>query len=159
MRITEPLLKKLLFYDPDKGTFTWLVPRQKRYGKRAGTVNPDGYRLIKVCGRAYMEHQLAWLYMTGAFPSGQIDHINAIRDDNRFANLRPIPGARNKIPSKGWASSGLKGVHYSTVPGRWRARIGVDGKVIYLGMFPTKEAAYEAYCAAARKYHGQYWRP
>ena len=160
--LSQSLLKELLHYDPDTGIFTWLVNLRMGYhdmGKQAGTTNPDGYRLIRIRGRSYMAHQLAWIYVTGEPAFAEIDHINAIRHDNRFHNLRRATRGQNAIKSMPSAFSGFKGVSSSLSKGRWRSRISVDGKVLYLGMFSSKEAAHDAYCAAAKKYHGEYWRP
>ena len=35
-----------------------------------------------------MAHHLAWLYMTGEWPEYDIKHVNGLKDDNRFSNLR-----------------------------------------------------------------------
>ena len=41
---------------------------------------------------------------------------------------------------------------------KWRARISFNNKSIHLGYFDTPEKAYEAYCEASKKYHGEYGR-
>jgi HNH endonuclease len=51
-------------------------------------INSDGYRVIEIDETEYFAHDLAWLWMTGEFPKGQIEHINGIKDDNRWCNLR-----------------------------------------------------------------------
>ena len=53
-------------------------------------------------------------------------------------------------------TSGYKGVCLQKTSGKWLANIRVNGKCIYLGIFLTREAAYAAYCEAARLYHGEF---
>jgi hypothetical protein len=57
-------------------------------GEIAGHVKADGYRYIEIDGVEYKACDLAWLYVHGAWPIGEIQHINGNRDDNRLVNLR-----------------------------------------------------------------------
>lgn len=94
-------------------------------------------------------------------PDGfQCDHISLNRLDNRRANLRlasPVQNNYNKSVLKNNAC-GVKGVHCQKDYKKYRARIGVNGKCIYLGVFETVEMAAAAYSEAAHKYHGEFAR-
>jgi len=87
--LTQERLKELLSYDPETGAFTWLLsPGPKRKGEQAGSQHHSGYRFVKLDGKMYAEHRIAFLYVHGYFPEGDVDHINRIRNDNRPDNLR-----------------------------------------------------------------------
>jgi hypothetical protein len=91
MELTQDRLRELLDYDPDTGIFTWMVNRRggkAAVGVVAGSRNTDNYVSITVDGEEYLAHRLAFLYMTGAFPPKQVDHINTAKSDNRWCNLR-----------------------------------------------------------------------
>ena len=151
--ITADQVRELLHYDPSTGVLTWKErgdnPQwsSRRAGKRAGSVNRKQYRAIKAFGKMYQGHRLIWLIMTGDWPAQQIDHINGIRDDNRWVNLREVSNTENlknrKLPRHN--TSGAMGV-YDMPSGRYRAYIGHGGKRKYLGSFDTFEEA-----VAARK--------
>ena len=85
----------------------------------------------------------------------QIDHINGVRCDNRFSNLREATAAENgqnqAVPRHN--TSGFMGVHWNRRAGNWQARIMIAGRNKYLGYFDTPEAAHAAYCAAKAKHH------
>jgi hypothetical protein len=88
----------------------------------------------------------------------QVDHHNGNGLDNRRSNLRRCDNTQNNC-NKGKTrrnTSGFKGVTYDRQHGRWRAQIGVNRKVKYLGLFDTAEAAFAARCAASAKYHGEF---
>lgn len=148
-------LHALVHYDPDTGLFTWRVNRQNvRAGDIAGTITDRGYCRITVSGRAYAAHRLAWLYVYGAWPTEQIDHINGIRNDNRIENLRDVSAAANsqnqRQPQGGNPFIGVSWVRKSN---RWMVRIRIDGRQRYLGCFATSEEAQDAYIKAKRAHH------
>jgi hypothetical protein len=87
---------ELLSYEPRFGYFFWKINRgSSKAGDVAGSVCPDGYRLIKVDGKSYKAHRLAWLMTHGEWPAEQIDHINGVRTDNRIVNLREASKKQN----------------------------------------------------------------
>ena len=53
-----------------------------------GCINEDGYLTLKVKGRKFRAHRIAWLLNYGDFPKSELDHINRNKLDNRIENLR-----------------------------------------------------------------------
>lgn len=155
------LIRQLFAYDSEAGCFTSLVRRGKRWppGQIAGTLDPsNGYRKLRFRGRQHFEHRLVWLWVHGEWPAAQVDHINGNRSDNRIANLR-LATARENSRNAGMSrnnTSGYKGVFWERGCGKWRASITVNRKTIHLGVFVSAPEAHAAYCAAAKKYHGEF---
>lgn len=123
-----------------------------------GSIDSHGYLWASVDGHIYRLHRLAILYMTGSMPdvSIDVDHINMIRTDNRFENLRCVSRKVNmqnkKLPSAN-NKSGFLGVFLHKKLQRYTAQIRINGKNTHLGVFDTPELAHEAYLAAKRKFH------
>ncbi len=156
--ITQAKLKERLFYDAESGEFIWLVARRKdRLGKVAGANHSKGYRVICISGNYYFCHRLAWLYVHGKWPDGQIDHINANKSDNRISNLRDVSGSQNRqniyAAMASNKSSGVLGVHWHKRGGKWRSSIRANGKQIHLGLFDSIEEAKGAYLKAKKEFH------
>ena len=154
--VTQERLKTLLDYDPETGLFRWKskAVRNGAHGGRAGNTRPKGYVCIRIDGRLYMAHRLAWLYVHGMMPTQQIDHINQIKSDNRIDNLReasPSQNGQNRSKPRRDNKAGFLGVQRKG--NRWIALIGVNGKQQYLGMFATPEAAHQAYQKAKAEAH------
>ena len=104
--ITQKRLKEVLDYDPCSGLFTRKCKSkkqpfgkgsQKDIGSVCGTQDAKGYIGISIDGKRYAAHRLAWLYVTGCWPSDQIDHINRVKSDNRACNIRDVPQLINLI--------------------------------------------------------------
>lgn len=153
--INAEKIRMLLRYDPQTGIFTWRV---RAKGKRAGSAN-DRYRWIKVAGRRYLEHRLAWFYVTGEWPANTIDHVDGNPLNNRFANLREATQQQQNFNSRGrWLSLWPKGVTFDRRRGRFRAQLTLNGKNFHLGMFDTPEEANAAYLAKAQELHGKFFR-
>lgn len=146
--LTQTRLRELLTYDPDTGVFVWrATPTTQRVaGKPAGSPNAHGYMRTTIDKRPYFLHRLAFLYMTGAFPAGHCDHINRVKSDNRWANLRDVDrgtNCRNTLRQRPRHFDLPSGVHRAN--GRYTARGTLDRKKLHLGMFDTVEEAHAAY--------------
>jgi hypothetical protein len=148
-------LKKLLHYDPETGVFTRLYSRQSRYvGKRVGSLSHRGYRQMRIGNRQYGAARLAWLYMTGQWPKQCIDHINGIRDDDRWVNLREASVSLNNQNIRKARSNNRLGILGVRKKGkRYEAKIILNCKYFYLGMFDTAEQAHSAYVIKKREIH------
>ncbi len=160
--LTTERLKELLDYDPLTGIFRWRVDRKGaiRRGKVAGGPDQKGHMSIAIDGVRYMAHRVAWFYMTGSWPIGEIDHEDLNGENNRFENLRDsktrtFQRANQRVRQD--SSSGVKGVK-STPAGTWKARIRFHGKEYYLGTFPDIAEAHAAYIAKAREFFGEFAR-
>lgn len=164
-KLTAKRARTLLHYDPETGIFTWRVRRggTANVGAVAGYTNDKGYRIIAI-GSLYRASRLAWLYMTGRWPEHEVDHVNGLKSDNRWCNLRNATHAQNSHNRKIHKNntSRLKGVCASKIGPRvktpWGAKITVNGRNIYLGRFKTPEEAHAAYVEAAQRLHGEFAR-
>lgn len=89
----------------------------------------------------------------------ETDHRNGNGLDNRRKNLRPCTHAQNCRNAKPRSvSSKYKGVGWSRVHNKWRARIRVDGILKSLGVFTEEAQAARAYDRAAAEYFGEFAR-
>ena len=146
--LTRDRLQSLLSYNPETGEFTGLVRRGRcQAGEIAGYPNRVGngkvYIKIKIDGKNYRAHRLAWLYSYGAWPENQLDHIDQNSTNNRLSNLRDVTNAENNKNRKrqNTNSSGFMGVSFRNDTQKWRAGIVVNGKQIHLGHFELKDDA------------------
>lgn len=89
------------------------------------------------------------------------DHKNHDTLDNTDDNLRPVTvveslwNCRTPVTN----TSGFKNVSEFWCKGKfygYQAKISFKGKQIHLGIYPTKELAYDAYCKAAQRFHGEF---
>lgn len=175
-------LRKVLAYDPETGALTWKSRPVEMFdeglrgadvsctawngrhnGKPALTaVDGDNYLRGKIFGRRYFAHRVAWAIFHGEWPSGQIDHINGIRDDNRIANLRVVTQAENLRNQRQRRdnTSGRVGVVWRRDAGKWQAAINHNGRRLHLGLFTDFSAASAARDEAERAhgYHQNHGR-
>lgn len=151
--LTAEALRSVLSYDPATGQFHWV-----KSGRKAGCMRPDGYILIGVDGRLYLAHRLAWLWMKGVWPEVHVDHVNRVKGDNRFSNLREASVPQNMANSAARSTSktGIKGVSWCASTRKWRATITVGGRQKSLGRHRELESAMAAYQAEARRLHGDF---
>ena len=163
-KLTQEKLKQLLRYDEHTGLFTWLVRGKGSQVGAVGNLNKStGYCRVMVYGTSYLAHRLTFFYVTGKWPKHHVDHINGVRSDNSWSNLREATSPENKKNTKLRYdnNSGHTGVWWDKSRGKWVAKIGVDGKQVHLGRFTNKTEAIAARQAANLKYgyHPNHGRP
>jgi hypothetical protein len=154
--ITQEILHQLFAYDPETGLFIRKIKTSNNAKMGiAGTNNGIGYITICVNSKLQYAHRLAWMYMYGSFPDGNIDHINGNPSDNRICNLRLVNQSQNMQNIKKFKNntSGYKGVTWRKDTKKWTAQIWKNSKRYGLGCFDSAEDAYEAYCQAAKTMH------
>lgn len=157
--ITQIELKQIISYEKHSGNFTWKKPSKyhsEKKGMAAGCIsNSRGkdYIVIRIGGKGYKAHRLAWLYVYGYFPR-IIDHINGDSKDNRISNLRDTTSCvNNQNHIRKTRECGLPQGVSTTHNGRYRARITVEKNVIQLGTFTTPSEAGDVYADAKAKMH------
>lgn len=153
-------LVALLTYDPETGLFRWRVSGHGRSIGRVAGSRTARYTRIHINGVYYLAHRLAWLYVTGVWPSDHIDHVDRNGFNNRFSNLRCagfVQNQGNRTANRN-TKSGVKGVRWYAKLAKWQARISVDSKSRHLGYFEKQEDAIAAYRAASQLYFGRFAR-
>jgi len=158
---------ELLEYNQESGKLIWKKRNSQPFdwstsGKEAGFVDvkANNRRAIRIDGKLYLAHRVAWLMVTGEWPIMDIDHRNGDAGDNRFANLRLASVAENNrnIGVQKNSSTGFKGVHFFKATGKYQAHITFNRKRKHLGYYDTPEEAHAAYCKASAELHGDFSR-
>ena len=165
--ITQELLKELLHYSPETGISTWRKRDRRHFktdrdcnawngrlaNKQVGAIS-HGYLRTSIFYKPYLVHRLAFLYVDGSLPPNEVDHINGVTDDNRWANLRAVTHAENqknqRMPSNN--TSGFNGVCWCSIVQKWHAKIQVNSKNKSIGYFTDKNDAISARKSASIKY-------
>ncbi len=161
-------LHSLLSYDPETGILTWRKRPEhnamdkrlnSRYaGKIAGYIAHTGYHSVGIDGVDMLAHRVIYAMMTGDWPPDQIDHINGVKNDNRWANIRPATHGQNMC-NRGTTrnnSSGQRGVSWRRDLQKWRVFLRQDGQWISGGNFLDFEDAKKAYWELAYELRGEY---
>ena len=141
-----------LSYNPETGILS-------RNGKALRSRPTRYHRTIKLDGVSYQQHRVAFRLMTGRWPTTDIDHINRIKCDNRWVNLREVSRSLNKCntPLQANNTSGVSGVVWKKSIGKWNAVLKINGKSRSQGCFVDW---FEAVCArksAESKSHVEIW--
>ena len=156
--LTSDELRQKLHYDERTGVFTWLFKfgAMQDAGDVAGAPNKRGYIRFMIRGKTYAAHRLAWLYMTGRWPTDQIDHIDLNKSNNAWNNLREATNAQNSVNRAKYGKRPYKGV--CRMGNRFGAYIKFNKRNIYLGMFATAEEARDAFNETALRLSGDFVR-
>lgn len=146
--ISHERLLEVLDYDPATGIFCWKIRSSNRIhiGDRAGVVSGEGHRFITVDRQKLQASRLAWFYVRGEWPVGDLKMLNGNADDCSLTNLKPmtrIESARLR-GALTTNTTGYRGVSVAKY-GKWKASVTANYKQVMLGVFDTKEKASEIY--------------
>jgi hypothetical protein len=134
--------------DPFTGNLYWR--EGPRIGKAAGCKRKDGYSIVFLKGKLYLQHRLVYAFCNGIDPGVLlVDHIDRNQRNNAIWNIRTVTPAQSSLNTKGLGI-------YKRKNGRYSANINKDYKRYYLGTFDTHDEAKAAYITAARLLHGEF---
>lgn len=137
---------------------TW---NTKYANKPAGHINlAHGYVEVRINRIAYYAHRIVWKLRRKEEPPILIDHKNGVRHDNRISNLRAATSAQNVSNAKLATNntSGVKGVSFCRITGKWVAQLMHKGKQHYLGRFSSVRMATIAVSQARKQLHREFAR-
>jgi len=116
----------------------------------------NGYLRARINKKNYFAHRIIFMMHYGFVPK-IIDHINGNPSDNRIINLREANNSQNawnRVANK-TAGNNIKGLRLRK-NNKWEARIQVDKKSKYLGVYDDLELAEFVVIEARNKYHKEF---
>ena len=111
-------------------------------------IDQDGYKSCTLC-RIYKKnvrvHRLVYEAFIGELDDRLvIDHIDTIKTNNEYTNLRQIETRENTTIGK-VRKSNYRGVRYFKPNNKWGSEIQIDGVRYFLGLYDSAELASEQY--------------
>jgi hypothetical protein len=114
---------------------------------------------VTIFGQEISRAVVVWILHYGCYPNATLDHANRVSFDDRVVeNLRLCSSSENganRVLGCN-STSGLKGASYHRASGKWQSNVRVHGRLIYLGLHPTRDEAHAAYVAASLRYFGPF---
>lgn len=149
--------------DAERGTLTWLRPpanHTRLRGRRAGSNRPGRgdkkYCYIKKDRHALKRGWLIFLWVHGRWPAPCLDHIDGNSTNDSIVNLREATITQNAWNHKGRKKKSRLPMGVRSLEGRFQARIVVNRKMLYLGMFASAAEASATYQQKRRELYGEF---
>ena len=162
MKLSQKEILALIAYDPLTGEFTWLERTEetepdersrKKFnkfyaGKPMGTEDKvSHHRITRIHGTVYYAKTLAYVIMSGKYPTGRTSHLDGDRSNLRWANLCTEKEAREAKKEREAAADSSQiypGVVYYGCNAAYKAFINLAFVVLPVGDYKSAEAAREA---------------
>jgi len=89
------------------GQLVWKESRgRKAAGSTAGTNHGDGYKTVRIDGKAHYVHRIVKEMTTGKkIRSGDVDHKDRNRSNNKPSNLKRATRSQNNKNRKSWSKT------------------------------------------------------
>lgn len=139
-------------YDGEKlrKTFNW---------DEVGTLSTNGYLVVTVFGKTFYVHRICWFLQTGEWPDGSVDHINGVKTDNCWYNLRLATHSQNGCNRLNSANkSGCKNVYWSNTRNRWVIDITLNRVRVFHKVMEDYDEAVALAKAKMDEIHGEFAR-
>lgn len=158
-RLPRPTIAELratFSYDPETGEI-----RRKRLNRVVRMLAPDRHTTIGIDGRTYTAAAIAWALHHGEWPAANIRVLNRDFSDLRIANLQAMTHAQRTVVGRVRRdnTSGFPGVCWDAHFRKWRSYAGLDGRLLSLGCYDSFADAVASRDAAAKRLHGEFYRP
>jgi hypothetical protein len=134
-------------YDRDAGRVF-----NNKTGKPALTPTPNGYLIVSVQPNGKKQykakaHHAVWFFEYGEWPTSCMDHIDGVKTNNHYTNLRLVTHRENlqAYTKSIKSSSSYQGVRRIKDKLKWRSDIRVENRNKYLGSFTCELEAARAY--------------
>jgi len=131
------------FRDGRIHTLSKKCKKYEKWNERISKPSKKGYIQVIIGKKMYQSHRLIMLAFVGESDK-EVDHINRIKTDNRFENLRYVTRSENNWNKE--CMDNAKG--YYSFTNKWVAQISINGKAKHLGVFEKEEDARQAYLDA-----------
>lgn len=159
--LTAERLREIVRYEPDTGLAYWLKAHQQHPAGRLAsklrwTRGKKDYVRLKIGGHNYSMGRIAFLYMTGEWPTKIVDHEDRDKHNNKWSNLREATVSQNAAnsPPKTALPKGVSWVGGNKKV--YQAKIFVAGKCEVIGEFMCPEDAGDAYEKRAQEIYGEF---
>jgi len=140
-------VKEDILYDQQTGLIKYTNPLHNQPTDWfPGFLGSHGYYMIQYKGESLLVHRIAFLLMTGEWPTNVVDHIDRQKQNNKWSNLRDTNRSvnnLNKVKANKNNQSGKLGV--AKHGNGWTAQCKYKGKKKHLGLYKTVEEAEKAY--------------
>lgn len=160
--ITRESVLEILDFDSETGKFYWKNPPKYHpdlKGLEAGMSRKGGHKaywVIKINKIARKRGRLVFLVMNGRWPCPCIDHINGDSLDDKPNNLREATVTQNAWNHKTRRKTTNLPMGVRTLGDRFAARISINKKHLFLGVFDTPELAADVYIAKRKELYGEF---
>lgn len=146
--ITLENISEIFILEEPTGTLVWRTSPNKKIkpGAVAGKIftTKEGlqYRSIRYRGKDYLAHRLVWMMAKKEYPPKEIDHRDGDGLNNRPDNLRDGTFL-NSLNRRRYSNntSGVSGIIWHSLSGKWQVYPQVKGKRKSLGLFSNLDEA------------------
>jgi hypothetical protein len=154
--LNKEYLEKILRYED--GKLFWKEPKLGRnLNKEAGCILNNGYKVIGINGKNYLNHRVIFMMHHGFFPK-LIDHIDRNTLNNKIENLRQATKSQNGFNTKIHIDNkaGHKNINFVSRINKYQVQLMVNGKKMHFGTYFDIDVAKFVAETMRYKYHGKF---